>query len=108
MLGMGSGKSPRVSLRSKLQLYCDCVTVAGGNSLRPGAWHMLNFRLSLRIQESRPAAQSLTEKEEPVFEVTDVCTSWSLDFASDLFWYQAKPRTQLENHSVPGISEAIL
>lgn len=73
-----------------------------------GAWHMLNFRLSLRIQESRPAAQSLTEKEEPVFEVTDVCTSWSLDFASDLFWYQAKPRTQLENHSVPGISEAIL
>lgn len=35
MLGMGSGKSPRVSLRSKLQLYWDCVTMAGGDSLRP-------------------------------------------------------------------------
>lgn len=69
---------------------------------------MLNSRLSLRIQEFRPAAQSHTEKEEAVFEVTDVCTSWSLGFASDLFWIQAKPRTQLENHSVPGISEVIL
>lgn len=62
---------------------------------------MLNSRLSLRIQESRPAAQSLTEKEEAVFEVTDVCTSWSLDFASDLFWIQAKPRTQLRITECP-------
>lgn len=66
---------------------------------------MLNPRLSLRIQEFRPVAQSPTEKEEAVFEVTDVCTSWSLDFASDLFWIRAKPRAQLENQSVPGISE---
>lgn len=50
-----------------------------------GVWRMLNSRLSLRLQEFRPAAPSPTEKGEAVFEVTDVCTSWSLDFAADLF-----------------------
>lgn len=57
-------------------------------------------RLSLGTREFRPAAQRLTDEEGAVFEVTDVYTSWSLDFASDLFWIQAKPRIQLENHRV--------
>lgn len=60
-----------------------------------------NSRLSLGTWELRPAAQRLTEEEGAAFEVTGVCTSWSLDLASDLFWIQAKSRTRLENQSVP-------
>lgn len=55
----------------------------------------VNARPSLRTQE-----------DGAVFEVSDTCISWSLDLASDLLWIQAKPRTQLENNSVPGIPEA--
>lgn len=36
MLGMGLGRSPRVSLRSKLQLYCGSVTMAGVIDRSPG------------------------------------------------------------------------
>lgn len=56
-----------------------------------------NSRLSLRTQEFR-----LTEEEEASLR-SQMCAqarAWTL-----LFWIQAKTRTQLEDHRVPGIPE---